>query len=297
MIDSWEIWRDFQPYALRPYAGEVWLGYDPQESADGDNAALVVVAPPRTAKEKFRVLEKIQFRGKDFNDQAAEIRKLTQKYNVTNIGIDTTGCGAAVWQVVRGFFPTAKRIDYSVNVKAMMVHKGKNVISNRRIEFDAGWTDLAMALMSIHPKLTRGGDQLTYVARRSAETGHGDLAWALLHALSFEALDGLDNQTQGSMEIMDDEAFHQDFDDYGSDSLEQRRGGTDAVARRVQGHRGVYVRGSGSRHGPPRRAEPSRMLVERPVLRTTCAAARPGPRAEHHVAPSQRHRRQGQLAA
>ena len=48
------------------------------------------------------------------------------------------------------------------------------------------------ALMSIHPQLTKGGSQLTYVARRSAETGHGDLAWALLHALFCEPMDATD---------------------------------------------------------------------------------------------------------
>jgi hypothetical protein len=51
---------------------------------------------------------------------------------------------------------------------------------------------LAQALMSIHPQLTKGQKQLTYVARRSAATGHGDLGWALLHALSCEPLDAND---------------------------------------------------------------------------------------------------------
>jgi hypothetical protein len=222
----------------------------------------------------------------------------TRKYNVTNIAIDTTGCGAAVWQVVRGFFPTVKRIDYSVPVKTMMVQKGQNVIRNRRVEFDAGWTDLAMALMSIHPQLTRGGGQITYVARRSAETGHGDLAWAFLHALSFEALDGPEAEQQGSMEIMDDEVDYQDAEDYGGDGIEQRGRRLDAV---VSGggarHGGVFVRRSGSRPGPARRAEPCGIVLERPVLRTAASADRFGARAQRHVAPRQRHPRQNQLAA
>jgi hypothetical protein len=46
--------------------------------------------------------------------------------------------------------------------------------------------------MSIHPQLTKGQRQLTYVARRSAETGHGDLAWALLHAIYCEPIDATD---------------------------------------------------------------------------------------------------------
>lgn len=192
MVDSWEVWKDYQPYAFRPYGGEVWIGYDPAESEDGDNASCVVVAPPSGPKGKFRVLEKLQWRGKDFEAQAAEIKRLTQKYRVTEIAIDGTGMGTAVHQLVRKFFPLARRLDYSPLVKTQMVLKAKNVFTNGRIEFDAGWTDLAAALMSIHPQLTKGQKQLTYVARRSAETGHGDMAWALLHALYCEPLDATD---------------------------------------------------------------------------------------------------------
>lgn len=193
MVDSWDVWDDFQPYALRPYGnGEVWIGYDPAESEDGDNASCVVVAPPSKPGGKFRVLEKFQWKGKDYEAQAAEIRKLTRKYRVTEIAIDGTGMGSAVHQLVKKWFPQARRIDYSPLVKTQMVLKAKNVFEKRRVEFDAGWKDLAAALMSIHPQLTKGGSQLTYVARRSAETGHGDLAWALLHALFCEPMDATD---------------------------------------------------------------------------------------------------------
>lgn len=189
MVDSWEVWKDFKPYGLRPFGdGAVWIGYDPAESEDGDSASLVVVAPPMKAGGKFRVLEKHSWRGKDYEAQAAEIKKLMRKYHVTEIAIDGTGMGSAVYQLVVKFFPLARRINYSPHVKSEMVLKGKNVFSRSRIEFDAGWTDLAQALMSIHPQLTKGQKQLTYVARRSAATGHGDLGWALLHALSCEPL-------------------------------------------------------------------------------------------------------------
>jgi hypothetical protein len=193
MVDSWEVWKDYKPYGLRPFGdGAVWIGYDPAESEDGDSASLVVVAPPMKAGGKFRVLERLSWRGKDYEAQAGEIKKLMRKYRVTEIAIDGTGMGSAVFQLVVKFFPTARRINYSPHVKSEMVLKGKNVFSRSRIEFDAGWTDLAQALMSIHPQLTKGQKQLTYVARRSAATGHGDLAWALLHALSCEPLDAND---------------------------------------------------------------------------------------------------------
>lgn len=193
LVDSFKAWKDFDPYALRPFGhDEVWIGYDPAESEVGDNASCVVVAPPSGPNGKFRVLEKFQWRGKDFEAQAAEIKRLTQKYRVTEIAIDSTGMGASVHQLVRKFFPLARRIDYSPLVKSQMVYKARNVFSRKRIEYDLAWADLSAALLSIHPQLTKGQKQLTFVARRTAETGHGDLAWALLHALYCEPLDATD---------------------------------------------------------------------------------------------------------
>lgn len=43
--------------------------------------------------------------------------------------------------------------------------------------------------MAIHPEITKGGTQVTYVASRAGGTGHADLAWAIMHALFFEPLD------------------------------------------------------------------------------------------------------------
>lgn len=192
MVDSWEEWQDdFDPYALRPFGdGEVWLGFDPQESAAGDDGACVVVAPPKQEGGIFRILEKHRWRGEDFQAQAEKIRGLCQRYNVTKIGIDTTGIGAAVWQLVVKFFPLATRIDYSVPLKTSMVLKAKSVISRGRLRFDTGWVDVAASFMSIRAQLTPSQTNVTYVASRAGDTGHADVAWAIMHALHFEPLDG-----------------------------------------------------------------------------------------------------------
>lgn len=68
MVDSWDVWRDIKPFAPRPY-GEfpVWVGYDPAgDGEDGDGAGLVVVAPPRTAEGRHRVLERHRIKGRDY---------------------------------------------------------------------------------------------------------------------------------------------------------------------------------------------------------------------------------------
>jgi uncharacterized protein YjcR len=192
MVDSWDVWRDLQPYALRPLGeGEVWLGYDPNasENGTGDDAALVAVSPPARIGGKFRVIEKLRLKGLQFDAQADAIKAMCGKYNVTKIGIDTTGVGKAVHQLVCKFFPMAEAINYSVSTKTALVLKAKNVITAGRLEFDAGWLDVAQAFMAIRPEITKGGTQVTYVASRAGGVGHADLAWAIMHALFFEPLD------------------------------------------------------------------------------------------------------------
>lgn len=200
MVDSWVDWDDFKPLDMRPFGSrQVWVGYDPAES--GDSAGLVVVAPPAVPGGKFRILERHQFKGMDFDSQARTIQKVTQRYWVTYIGIDTTGIGSAVAQLVRQFFPGLKTFSYSPEVKTRLVMKAWDVISKGRLEFDAGWTDMAQSLMAIRKTVTPGGRQFTYTAGRNDNTGHADLAWALFHALHNEPLEGQTAANTGILEF------------------------------------------------------------------------------------------------
>ncbi|HBO0765398.1 TPA: terminase ATPase subunit family protein [Pseudomonas aeruginosa] len=199
MVESWD-WPDYSPFAMRPFGERpVWLGYDPAES--GDSAGLVVVGPPLVPGGKFRILERHQFRGMDFASQAETIRQVTRRYNVAYIGIDTTGLGSAVAQLVRQFFPALKTFSYNPEVKTRLVMKAWDVISKGRLEFDAGWVDVAQSLMAIRKTVTPGGRQFTYTAGRNDNTGHADLAWALFHALHNEPLEGQTVANTGIMEI------------------------------------------------------------------------------------------------
>ncbi len=200
-VDSWDKWRDdYKPFAARPLGDHpVWLGYDPAEV--GDSAGLVVVAPPREPGGKFRVIERMQFRGMDFAAQAEAIRRVCQRYWVVYIGLDVTGMGTGVAQLVRQFFPNLTTFSYSPEVKTRLVLKTYDVIHNGRLEFDNSWTDLASSLMAIRKTMTPGGRQMTYVAGRDAKTGHADLAWALMHALHNEPLEGRTAANSGFMEL------------------------------------------------------------------------------------------------
>jgi uncharacterized protein YjcR len=201
MVDSWEEWADdFKPLAPRPFGFRgVWVGYDPALS--GDSAGLVVVAPPAVPGGKFRVLHKQQFRGMDFEAQAEAIHAITKQYTVEYMSIDTTGIGQGVYQLVKQFYPGAVALNYSPEIKGRLVLKGLSVISKGRLEFDAGWTDLAQSFMAIRKTMTPSGRKVTYEASRSEETGHADLAWACLHALDNEPLEGVTANNTGFMEF------------------------------------------------------------------------------------------------
>lgn len=201
MVDSWEVWDDFRHWSPRPFGNrEVWVGYDPN-GGGGDSAALVVVAPPLVPGGKFRVLEKHQFRGIDYEEQATAIKRVTERYNVAYIGIDRTGIGDAVYQLVTKFRPDAEGFTYSVDVKTGLVLKAHDVISKGRLEFDAGWTDFAASFMSIRKTTTAAGGRVTYQAGRSEETSHADLAWACMHAIAHEPLEGVTTTNTSIMEL------------------------------------------------------------------------------------------------
>lgn len=206
MVDSWLVWTDFKPHTAKPLgAKEVWVGYDPDGGGDdGDGAGLVVLAPGNRTRP-HRVIEKRRLRGMDYEQQAAEIEKLTHKYNVTAIDIDGTGLGDAVHQLVVKFLPQAKLHQYTVDSKALLVLKAQNVIDRGRLQFDAGDLELAQAFMAIKRGLTKSTQQVTYVAGRRQGTGHADLAWATMHALSNEPLEGPTEGTSsaGFLEIFE----------------------------------------------------------------------------------------------
>lgn len=187
MVDSLEKWEDYAPFADRPFGHRpVWIGYDP--SLRGDSAGCVVIAPPVVAGGKFRILERHQWKGMDFAQQAESIRELTQKYTVEYIGIDATGLGQGVFQLVRSFYPAAREIRYTPEMKTAMVLKAKDTIRRGCLEYDVSATDITQSFMSIRKTMTSSGRSSTYEASRTEEASHADLAWATMHVLINEPL-------------------------------------------------------------------------------------------------------------
>lgn len=203
MVDSWEVWNDFRPFAPRPMGDQpVALGYDPGgDSEQGDGAGLSVVALAESAEGPHRVIERHRLRGSDYQAQADFIEGMLSRFRVTHIGIDCTGMGEGVAQIVDDFFPQLTRYRYTPELKSQMVMQAQQMIRRGRLQFDAGWADLAQSFMAIRKVPTASGRQMTYQASRAGDTGHAELAWATMHALHAEPLDVGRSSGQSTMEI------------------------------------------------------------------------------------------------
>ncbi len=136
----------------------------------------------------------------DFRARADAIKKLTEQYNVTYIGIDSTGVGHGVYENVKAFFQPSGSLSTTPTLKRPVL-KAYDIISHRRLEFDAGHTDIAQSFMAIRRATTASGNRPTYEASRSEEASHADLARATMHALFNEPLQGESANTSNIVEI------------------------------------------------------------------------------------------------
>lgn len=115
-----------------------------------------------------------------FADRPFNWRPLWIGYDPSNtvdyIGIDATGIGQGVYQLVRSFFPAARAIHYTPEMKTAMVLKAKDTIRRGCLEYDAGATDITQSFMAIRKTMTSSGRSATYEASRSEEASHADIA-------------------------------------------------------------------------------------------------------------------------
>jgi len=185
MVDTGE-WTDIDRNAARPVGNRnVWGGYDPART--GDNASASTLLPPDVSGGVIRLLEKERWQNKSYLWQGERIREQSRRYNYGHYGVDTTGPGIGVYEMVKQFIPMTVPIVYSPQVKAQMVLKALEVMEQGRFQFDAGDIDLAHAFMTIKRTTTNSG-QMTYAAGRTEKTGHADEAWSVMHALAAEPL-------------------------------------------------------------------------------------------------------------
>ncbi|MGR6871187.1 terminase large subunit domain-containing protein [Pseudomonas sp. HK3] len=197
LVDSGRRWKDINHDHARPYGnGLVRIGYDPSRTKD--NACVVVVAEPTANIDKHRILEKLTWNNVSWEYQRDEIEKLTKKYNVSFLGMDVTGIGSGVYELIQKIDGFSKHkifpIKYSPQIKTDLVLRSLNIIKNKRLQYDQDNTSISAAFLTVKKQVTNGG-VITYASNRTAETGHADEAWAVMHALSGEPINYQDKQT------------------------------------------------------------------------------------------------------
>lgn len=180
-------WPDYKPANARPFANRpVSLGYDPSRTRD--NASLAALAIPLVPGEAWRVLRTDSYHGQNFQYQSNRIKDVKDTHNVQHIGIDTTGIGHGVYELVLAWYPQVTPIHYSMDMKTKLVVKALDVIENGRLKYKASDHEITRAFLMIS-KTTTGSGQITYASTRSTEAGHADVAWSIMHALQYEPID------------------------------------------------------------------------------------------------------------
>ncbi|ENJ0744407.1 terminase family protein, partial [Salmonella enterica] len=159
-------WEDFHPEDEHPFGNrEVWGGFDPART--GDTATFVVIGVPLVAIERYRVLEIFRWKGLSLLWMSEQIRTIKSRYNMTYIGIDVTGMGIGVYEMVEGFARReAKAIHYSVESKNRLVMKMIDVVDSNRIEWNEEQKEIATAFLQVKKTTTASGNAMTFVADR-----------------------------------------------------------------------------------------------------------------------------------
>ena len=190
-------WKDFNPKADRPFDDrEVWGGFDPAHSGDG--ASFVIIAPPALPGEKYRLLERHQWHGLSYVYQANQIRALYEKYNMTYIGIDATGVGYGVYELVKEFARrAATAIIYNPESKTGMVLKVHDLVEHGQIEWSEKELDIVPSFLMIKHQSTKSGNTMTFTAERTVKTQHADVFFAICNAINKKSLNDKPRKRRG----------------------------------------------------------------------------------------------------
>lgn len=172
------LWTDFNRTSDRPFGNKpVCVGYD--VAGVGDNASAVVLSKPKDRSEKFRLLQKNNWRGITAPVQCGRMQYLIQQFNVEKLASDTTGAGYYVSEFMTDFFPRIDKVQFSPEVKTMIVQKFQSVLADNRFEYDEDDKNFPLACMTVYQTVTQKSNQITYASHRTKATGHADEFWAI----------------------------------------------------------------------------------------------------------------------
>ena len=187
-------WPDYKPNIERPFANRAAaFGFDPSRTRD--NASLAILEIPANYTKPFRVLNLHSFHGQNVQRQASQIKELVDTHTVRHLGIDTTGIGSGVFDLVRDYYPLAVPIHYSPAMKNTLVIKVLDLIANGRFKYLSSQHEITRAFMMITQTTSPSG-QIVYASSRSPNAGHADVAWAIMHACLAEEINVNRKQTK-----------------------------------------------------------------------------------------------------
>jgi uncharacterized protein YjcR len=171
------IWVDYDKFADRPYGSKpVTVGYD--VAGVGDNASAIVLSKPVDRKDKFRLLQKNNWRGVKAPAQCERMEYVLSSFNVETLGVDITGSGYYIGDYLEPIFPMVEKVQFSPEVKTAIVQKFQSVLQEKRFEYDEDDINFPLACMTVYQTVTEKSNQITYASNRTKATGHADEFWA-----------------------------------------------------------------------------------------------------------------------
>ena len=163
----------------------IWFGYDPSRSRD---SASYTGIEHSADLHQYRKFFNERYHNKPARYQAQKIKKRLLQYTMSEfLGIDTSSFGVSVLDdlnimgypgrvLVKPFF-------YSHTLKEQLVLNFKRIVEQEMFRYAETDTRLTSSFLSIKRAPTQSGDNVTFIANRTAETGHADDFFSAAHAL------------------------------------------------------------------------------------------------------------------
>lgn len=168
----------------RDTGNPVYIGYDPNGGGKSGDSASIAVGEHRA--DKLRIIRNKTFNNKAINWQAQTIKAWVKKYKATFLGIDTTGIGEAVYNLIKDLpkevdWPlTIKKFVYDRENKIDLILHMERIVAGKRLEFDHAEKMILQSFLAIKTATT-GAGRSTIVADRKKGIGHADLFFAIAH--------------------------------------------------------------------------------------------------------------------
>ncbi len=166
-------------------ANPVWFGYDPSRSRDSSSFSGIEVVPDL---KQYRRFFNERYFNKPARHQATKVKTRLEEFVTSEfLGIDTSGFGVSVYDDLHELkYPprvNVKPFVYSNALKDTLVLNVKRLVERKQFRYSETDTRLTTAFLSIKRATTQSGGNITFVANRTAESGHADDFFSTAHAL------------------------------------------------------------------------------------------------------------------